>query len=111
MRLSNYTYSLSQVATSAGLVCLIGLKSGDEGRDTDVIVKKILETRLFHDAESGKRFKSSIVDEGGEILCVSQVCSSSKPDGLEFGRSLLQHMDACFSVETTAICSSTTEHF
>lgn len=57
----------------AGLLCLVGLKSGDEAKDTDLIVRKILATRLFHDEHSGKHFKNSIADEEGEILCISQV--------------------------------------
>lgn len=52
---------------------MVGLKTGDDTQDTDVIVRKILGTRIFHDDESGKRFKTSVVDEGAEILCISQV--------------------------------------
>eukprot|EP00892_Ulva_mutabilis_P003347 jgi/Ulvmu1/1384/UM011_0112.1 len=73
-----------------GLVCLVGLKSGDGARDTEVIVRKILGTRLFHDEESGKRFKTNVVDEAGEILCISQftLYGRAKSKSPDFTRSM-----------------------
>ena len=56
----------------AGLVCLVGLKKEDSSTATDIIVKKILNSRIFENPDSGGSWKKSVVDVDGEILCVSQ---------------------------------------
>jgi D-aminoacyl-tRNA deacylase len=62
---------------SAGLVLLVGLKVTDQSQDMDLIIRKVLGTRIFHDQEDGRRFTRSVTDEGAEILCVSQVSARS----------------------------------
>ena len=74
----------------AGLVCLVGLKKGDQKADADVCARKILNSRLFNDQDSGAMWKKSVMDVRGEVLCVSQFTlygrvKSSKPD---FSRAL-----------------------
>ena len=50
----------------------MGLRSGDTSGDADVIVQKVLTSRLFADSETDAAWKKSVVDISGEILCVSQ---------------------------------------
>ena len=74
------------MCTSTGLLCLVGLKATDTRDDLDLIADKILRARIWPDAESGSNWKRSVVDVGGEILCVSQftlygrIKRPSKPD-------------------------------
>lgn len=53
-----------------GLVLLVGFTSGDTEKEIDYMVKKILNLRIFDD-DKGVMNKS-ILDIGGEILCISQ---------------------------------------
>jgi D-tyrosyl-tRNA(Tyr) deacylase len=69
-----------------GLVCLIGLKTGDQTSDVEMIAKKVLNSRLFSGQESGTpSWKQSVVDVKGEVLCISQFTlygrlKAAKPD-------------------------------
>lgn len=53
-----------------GLMLLIGVDENDEKEDSDWLVKKILDVRVFSD-EDGK-MNHSVKDINGEILCISQ---------------------------------------
>lgn len=53
-----------------GLVVLVGFTYGDQERDIDLIVNKIIGLRIFDD-ENGV-MNRSIIDIGGSILSVSQ---------------------------------------
>jgi D-aminoacyl-tRNA deacylase len=54
----------------AGLLVLLGIRRGDTVDQADRIARKLLAMRVFEDEEG--RMNRSIVDVGGEILCVSQ---------------------------------------
>jgi D-tyrosyl-tRNA(Tyr) deacylase len=54
----------------AGLLVLLGVRRGDTVDQADRIARKLLAMRVFEDEEG--RMNRSIVDVGGEILCVSQ---------------------------------------
>ncbi|XP_066970486.1 D-aminoacyl-tRNA deacylase 1 [Macrobrachium rosenbergii] len=67
-----------------GLCVLIGIHKNDTPADMEYIVRKILNTRLFEDA-NGKRWQVSVKDAGLEILSVSQFTlycelKGNKPD-------------------------------
>ena len=67
-----------------GLCVLIGIHKNDEKEDSNYIVKKLLNIRLFDDSE-GKRWQKSIKDLGLQILCISQFTlycdlKGNKPD-------------------------------
>lgn len=53
-----------------GLVVLVGIASGDTGKDVEYLVPKIVNLRIFPDDEG--RFNLSAVDINGELLVVSQ---------------------------------------
>lgn len=53
-----------------GLLVLLGIKSGDTHKECGYIIKKILSMRIFEAHE--KEFESSVVDQGLDILLVSQ---------------------------------------
>ncbi len=57
-------------AISKGILVLIGVEDADNQDDIDFLCKKILNLRIFDD-ENGV-MNLSIMDAGGEILCVSQ---------------------------------------
>jgi D-tyrosyl-tRNA(Tyr) deacylase len=54
----------------AGLLVLLGVQREDSERQADRMAEKLLALRIFQDEEG--RMNRSIVDTGGEILCVSQ---------------------------------------
>ena len=56
--------------TGKGYVIFLGVKKGDTENVCDYFAKKIPSLRIFED-ENGK-INKSIIDEGGEILLVSQ---------------------------------------
>lgn len=56
--------------TGRGLVVYLGVESGDELACGEYLAAKIAKMRIFED-ENGK-MNRSVVDEGGEILLVSQ---------------------------------------
>ncbi|PZU88647.1 MAG: D-tyrosyl-tRNA(Tyr) deacylase [Chryseobacterium sp.] len=53
-----------------GLMLLIGVDENDENADADWLVKKVLDVRVFSDAEG--KMNHSVKDINGEILCISQ---------------------------------------
>ena len=53
-----------------GLLLLIGIDEEDEKTDADWLVQKILNLRIFGDAEG--KLNHSVIDISGEILCISQ---------------------------------------
>lgn len=53
-----------------GLMLLIGIDEADEKTDADWLVQKILNLRIFGDAE--EKLNLSVQDISGEILCISQ---------------------------------------
>jgi D-tyrosyl-tRNA(Tyr) deacylase len=53
-----------------GLLVLLGVHRDDTDTQADRIAEKLLALRVFQDAEG--RMNRSVVDVGGEILCVSQ---------------------------------------
>jgi D-tyrosyl-tRNA(Tyr) deacylase len=54
----------------AGLLVLLGVHRDDDGPAADRIAEKLLALRIFGDEQG--RMNRSVVDVGGEILCVSQ---------------------------------------
>ncbi len=57
-------------AISNGLMLLIGIDEQDDEKDAEWLVNKILNLRIFSDAEG--KMNLSVQDIQGEILCVSQ---------------------------------------
>ena len=53
-----------------GLVVFLGVADGDTEKDAQYLVAKIINLRIFADAED--RFNLSALDIGGELLLVSQ---------------------------------------
>jgi D-aminoacyl-tRNA deacylase len=53
-----------------GLLVLLGVRRDDTAAQADRIAEKLLALRIFADEEG--RMNRSVVDVGGEILCVSQ---------------------------------------
>jgi len=53
-----------------GLVVFLGVAEGDTERDAQYLVRKIINLRIFADAE--EKFNLSALDIGGELLLVSQ---------------------------------------
>ncbi len=53
-----------------GLVVLLGVGPGDDEATADALARRIVELRIFRDAEG--RTNSSLVDLGGAVLLVSQ---------------------------------------
>jgi D-aminoacyl-tRNA deacylase len=72
-------------ALLAGLVCFVGLKSGDTSEDAKLLAARILAARIFVDGESGSNWKQNVTDIDGDVLCVSNFTlygrwKKSKPD-------------------------------
>jgi D-tyrosyl-tRNA(Tyr) deacylase len=57
-------------AIGAGLLVLLGVKSGDGEEQADRLARKLLALRVFEDADG--KMNLSVADAGGELLCVSQ---------------------------------------
>jgi D-aminoacyl-tRNA deacylase len=74
----------------AGLLCLVGLKATDNGEDAATIVQKVLNARVFHDSETGKKWAQSVSDVAGELLLVSQftLYGRLKTKNPDFSRSM-----------------------
>lgn len=53
-----------------GLMLLVGIKRGDTAEDIAYVADKIAGLRIFEDQEG--KMNRSVIDEGGEILSVSQ---------------------------------------
>jgi D-tyrosyl-tRNA(Tyr) deacylase len=56
--------------TGSGLLVLLGVAKDDSPSDTDYLVKKITNLRIFED-EKGK-MNRSLLETGGEMMVVSQ---------------------------------------
>lgn len=54
----------------SGLVILLGVALGDEEKDADYLIEKVLNLRIFNDAEG--KFNLSAIDVGADQLVVSQ---------------------------------------
>jgi D-aminoacyl-tRNA deacylase len=57
-------------AVGGGLLVLVGITAGDDADDRDWLVKKILQLRIFDDADGV--MNRSVLDTGGGVLAVSQ---------------------------------------
>ncbi|HVJ80148.1 MAG TPA: D-aminoacyl-tRNA deacylase, partial [Planctomycetia bacterium] len=57
-------------AIGAGLLVLVGVKPGDDERDRDFLVDKLVNLRIFSDDEG--KMNRSVLDVGGGVLVVSQ---------------------------------------
>jgi D-tyrosyl-tRNA(Tyr) deacylase len=57
-------------AIGPGLLVLLGVRRGDTEEVADRIARKVLALRVFDDSQG--RMNLSVVDAGGELLCVSQ---------------------------------------
>jgi D-tyrosyl-tRNA(Tyr) deacylase len=55
---------------SGGLVALVGVAAGDDMADVDYLVNKIVNLRIFADADS--KFNLSLLDVKGDLLLISQ---------------------------------------
>ncbi|XP_033872783.3 D-aminoacyl-tRNA deacylase 1-like isoform X3 [Acipenser ruthenus] len=67
-----------------GICVLLGISVEDTRKDTEYMVRKILNLRLFDD-ENGKHWCKSVMDKQYEVLCVSQftlqcILKGNKPD-------------------------------
>jgi len=68
-----------------GILVFAAVAPGDTEQDADALAAKVLKLRLWDDAAGG-RWKRSVQDIGGEVLCVSQFTllastkKGSKPD-------------------------------
>jgi D-tyrosyl-tRNA(Tyr) deacylase len=72
-RVSEATVSAEGVEVArigAGLLVLLGVKSGDGNAQADRMAAKLSRLRIFEDREG--RMNLSVADVGGEVLCVSQ---------------------------------------
>jgi D-aminoacyl-tRNA deacylase len=57
-------------AIGGGLVVLLGVGPADDDATADALARRIIEMRIFRDAEG--RTNSSLVDVGGAVLLISQ---------------------------------------
>ncbi|XP_076360451.1 D-aminoacyl-tRNA deacylase [Tachypleus tridentatus] len=83
-----------------GLCVLIGISRDDTPKDMEYMVRKVLNLRLFDDA-NGKRWNHSVKDKGFEILCVSQftLYSILKGNKLDFHQSMAPEQSQVFYEE------------
>lgn len=64
-----------------GILCLVGVREGDEREHAEWICKQVLAAKLFEgmsEANADKRWRSSVKQNGLEVLLVSQVRYSSR---------------------------------
>ena len=54
----------------AGLCVLLGVETGDTENDAKYMANKLVKLRIFEDEQ--EKMNRSVVDIGGQILCVSQ---------------------------------------
>jgi D-tyrosyl-tRNA(Tyr) deacylase len=72
-RVSEASVSIDQKIKSAigpGLLLLVGIESDDNQEDVEWLCKKIVQLRIFNDAEG--KMNLSIQDIGGDVLIISQ---------------------------------------
>jgi len=63
-------YSQLKSSIGRGLLVLVGIENADTKEDIDFLVKKIVNLRVFDDANGV--MNCSVLEINGEILCVSQ---------------------------------------
>ena len=59
-----------------GILCLVGIHEGDEQAHAEWLCKQILSAKIFEgmsDENADKRWRSSVKQNGFEVLLVSQV--------------------------------------
>jgi len=54
----------------AGLVVLLGVKTGDQETDAEYLANKVVNLRIFNDSDG--KFNLSALDVGADILAISQ---------------------------------------
>ncbi|KAK2068291.1 hypothetical protein P8C59_002935 [Phyllachora maydis] len=54
-----------------GVLVFAAVAPGDTEKEVESLAAKVLRMKLWND-ENGQRWKRSVVDIGGEVLCVSQ---------------------------------------
>jgi len=72
-RVSQASVSISgqlKASIGKGLLVLLGIENADESEDIDFLVKKIVNLRIFDDANGV--MNCSVLEIDGDILCVSQ---------------------------------------
>jgi D-tyrosyl-tRNA(Tyr) deacylase len=72
-RVSEASVSIDQKIKSAigpGLLLLVGIESDDNQEDVEWLCKKIVQQRIFNDAEG--KMNLSVQDIGGDVLIISQ---------------------------------------
>jgi D-tyrosyl-tRNA(Tyr) deacylase len=72
-RVSEASVSIDQKIKSAigsGLLLLVGIESDDNQEDVEWLCKKIVQLRIFNDAEG--KMNLSVQDIGGDVLIISQ---------------------------------------
>lgn len=57
-------------STGRGVIAFIGVEKGDERRDADYILEKIVNLRIFEDREG--KMNLSLLDTEGEMMIISQ---------------------------------------
>lgn len=55
---------------SSGLVLLVGISQDDHESDCEYVAEKIANLRIFEDSDG--KMNHSVLDQGGEILSISQ---------------------------------------
>lgn len=53
-----------------GLLLLVGVAAGDQAQETETVARKIIDLRIFEDAEG--KMNRSLRETGGAVLAVSQ---------------------------------------
>lgn len=61
---------IEKAAIDAGLMILLGIETADNGEDIDWLAQKIINLRIFNDAQGV--MNKSLFDIHGEILLISQ---------------------------------------
>jgi D-aminoacyl-tRNA deacylase len=61
---------IKKAAINNGLLILVGIEDADSTEDINWLVTKIVQLRIFNDAEG--LMNKSVMDENGEILVISQ---------------------------------------
>ena len=72
-RVSEASVTIDQKIKSeigAGLLLLVGIEADDNQEDIEWLCKKIVQLRIFNDAEG--KMNLSVQDIGGEVLVISQ---------------------------------------